>query len=92
MDYYQAKSIVQKKLDDMEAAGSIPLKILEDQTREYNFGWVFFYQCKDFDERVKTSPFLSGNAPFVVTKKDGIIHLTGTAEPLDFYLKEFEDY
>lgn len=63
--------------------------ILDDETIEKNFGWVFFYDSK---EHAETSDFryaLAGNAPIVVTR-DGVIHETGTALPLEKYLERFE--
>jgi hypothetical protein len=33
---------------------------------------------------------IAGNAPFIVGKRDGSIHETGTAEPVEFYLERYE--
>jgi len=33
---------------------------------------------------------LAGNAPFIVSRNDGSIHITGTAEDIDYYLDKFE--
>jgi hypothetical protein len=63
--------------------------IVDSETEEREFGWVFFYDSK---EHVETGDFLyalAGNAPVVVLR-DGTIRTTGTARPLSEYLQEIE--
>jgi hypothetical protein len=63
--------------------------ILDERTLELPYGWVFFY---DWRRHVETGAFedsLAGNAPVLVTR-DGAVHETGTAYPLDRYLANFE--
>jgi hypothetical protein len=56
--------------------------VLDDQTIERPFGWVFFYAVPG--HRV------AGNAPILVTRDDGELHPLGTALPLEDYLVRFE--
>lgn len=65
------------------------LALLEDSTIERSFGWVFFYDSARHMETGDFRDALAGNAPIVVTRADGRIHETGTAHPLEHYLKEF---
>jgi tetrahydromethanopterin S-methyltransferase subunit H len=44
---------------------------------------VFYYGPED------TSVTLAGNAPFIVDRKDGSIHVTGTAYPPEVYLQNY---
>jgi len=57
-------------------------------TRPY--GWVFFYQSKEFLRDSKFEDMLIGNAPIIVDRIDGEIRVTGTARPIEEYLTEYE--
>jgi hypothetical protein len=75
-----------------EREAGIDLVLLDSNTIEKSFGWVFFYDSKRHVESGNFRDALAGNAPFVVTKADGRVHETGTARPLDEYLRRFERY
>ena len=53
------------------------------------YGWVFYYQAKNFDPS-DISTYLAGNAPVILDRFNGEIHVTGTAFETDHYLKEYE--
>src|SRR5438477_4178995 len=57
------------------------MKLFGEDTVERAFGWVFFYGPAD------ESIIVAGNAPFIVDRKDGSIHVTGTAYPTEAYLE-----
>jgi hypothetical protein len=60
-------------------AGTNPsFALIEDETQEEPFGWVFFYK--------HPSARLAGNSPFVVFRDTGAIQVTGTARPVEEYL------
>jgi len=63
--------------------------LLENRTLERAFGWVFFYDSKRHAETGSIRDAIAGNAPIVVTK-DGQVHKTGTAHPVEYYLRKFE--
>lgn len=60
--------------------------------QEEPFGWVFFYQSKSHLETGELSSMLAGNAPFIVDRKTGCVHILGTAHPADFYIKEYAQF
>jgi sulfate adenylyltransferase subunit 1 (EFTu-like GTPase family) len=64
--------------------------ILDKYTIEKAFGWVFFYSSKKYEETGKISYALAGNAPIIVNKFDGSLHITGTAFETDHYIAEYE--
>jgi hypothetical protein len=66
-----------------ERKGRIKLALLDDQTLERDFGWVFFYNSQRYLESQDFRDMLAGNAPIVVTKIDGRVHVTGTALQLE---------
>ena len=49
---------------------------------EHDFGWVFFWHPADPEIAI------GGNAPFLVTR-EGVVHATGTAEPIGNYVERF---
>ncbi|MCM3869702.1 MAG: YrhB family protein [Pyrinomonadaceae bacterium] len=57
-------------------------------TRPY--GWVFFYQRKQYLTEPKFEHMLVGNAPIIVDRIDGELRVTGTAKPTEEYLTEYE--
>jgi hypothetical protein len=63
---------------------------MDAQTLETCFGWVFFYDSKAYILTGDPSHLIAGNSPFIVDKRDGSIHDTGTAEPVERYLERYE--
>lgn len=56
---------------------------------EYDFGWVFCWNTKEFMESRDFRHGLAGNAPFIVDRNDGQLYVTGTAHRLDYYIEEY---
>lgn len=65
------------------------LSSLEEETMEFEFGWVFFYQTKEFIETKNILHALGGNAPIIINKHDGGMHFTGTAYPVEKYIADY---
>jgi Immunity protein 35 len=82
-----ADAIAKRYLDNLHKEIGDPLQLTKTQVE--SFGWVFFYQTKEFLETGNLSAMLAGNAPFIVNRRDGVIHVLGTANPVDVYLKEY---
>lgn len=68
----------------------VPLIIRRDLTIERPFGWVFFYDSKRHVETGDFRDALLGNAPLIVDRRDGSVHITGTANTVDYYIAEYE--
>lgn len=83
----EAVVIANLYLDELQRETGDPL--LLTNTQEESFGWVFSYQSKDYMETGSLSSMLAGNAPFIVTRRDGVIHVLGTVHPVDVYIKEY---
>jgi hypothetical protein len=66
------------------------LTIIDNETIECDFGWVFLYETKKYLESGDFRDGLLGNAPIIVSKLDGSLHETGTAEPIEFYIENFK--
>lgn len=65
----------------------IPLKITYEG--EFSEGWYFCYQSKDFLETGELSAQLAGNAPFLIDRQSGGLHIFGTEKPLENYLEDY---
>jgi hypothetical protein len=94
INHNEAKLIALGELKKMENAqypdDKCTLIIVEGETIEKDFGWVFFYNSKEFLEDHNLSYMLAGNAPIIIDRQDGSVHKTGTAHSIDFYIKEYE--
>ena len=66
------------------------LVIQDDETQEYDWGWVFFYQSKNYLETQDYRFMLLGNAPYIVNRQSGEVVSTGTAYGIDHYVKDYE--
>ena len=85
----EAEHVAREYLKTKEPGAGCELVLVDQHTIERDFGWVFFYNAKRHVETGDIRDALAGNAPIVVTKADGRIHETGTAYPLEHYLKEY---
>jgi hypothetical protein len=68
----------------------IELVILDEHTIEKNWGWVFFYSTDRYVETGHIRYALAGNAPFIVNRETGELQVTGTAEPIGYYIAKYE--
>jgi len=85
----EARSIAREYLDALRSP--VEVVILDEHTREEAFGWVFFYQSAAYLESNEVSDMLAGNAPLVVLRDSGELHVTGTALPVESYMERFRD-
>jgi len=79
-------------LAELEQKVGQSLELLQADTLEQAFGWVYFYNSSEY---LKTGDFrrmLAGNAPFFVNKNSGEIFVTGTAKPIEEYIVDYEKY
>jgi hypothetical protein len=63
--------------------------IMDEDTMEEDFGWVFFYESRNFLDTKIYTYFLTDNAPIIVNKYDGSTHLTGTYGDIEDYIEEY---
>jgi hypothetical protein len=90
MNQDKAREIVAEYLSEgRQTANGITLMIVDELTQEHDFGWVFFYDSKEYIESGDFLYALAGNAPLVVLR-DGSVRTTGTSRPLAEYLNEIE--
>jgi hypothetical protein len=64
--------------------------LMREHTLSKPYGWVFFYQSRQYIETHDDAHMLCGNAPIIVDRFDGEIRMTGTARPIEHYLANYE--
>jgi Immunity protein 35 len=92
IDYETARSIALAELAKMPplAAGDAWV-IVDEETIERGWGWVFFYDSQrhlEGDDSLES--IVAGNAPYIVRRSDGGILETGTALDIEDYIANFE--
>jgi hypothetical protein len=83
----QAAAIASAKVKELARAADDRFEILEDQTKEVDRGWVFFFNSADFVRTRDPLDALAGNGPILVFR-DGRIAQLSTAVPLEESLKQ----
>ena len=74
----------------MGAVQPFPLAVLDEQTIEKPWGWIFFYQSSRYMETGNILDMLAGNAPIFVNRTTNEVWPSGTAGGLDKYVQEYE--
>jgi hypothetical protein len=54
------------------------------------YGWVFFYNSREFIETRNRRTAWAGNGPFLIERVNFNLKVFGTALPLERYLAEYE--
>jgi hypothetical protein len=85
----EAQQRVEEYLRRLQQGRRYELVVLADRTREEEFGWIFFYNTKQFAETHDLSWALGGNAPLIIDRVTGELHVTGTALPLEHYIEDY---
>ncbi|MGB3177539.1 MAG: YrhB domain-containing protein [Albidovulum sp.] len=79
----EAARLTQKEL---EGSDSI---LFEEPIADGTYGWVFAYQSAKYLETGNSLDMLAGNAPFLVERETGMLHVLGTAELVEHYIENF---
>ncbi len=91
MNKHEAQNLVKNELErSKEKCNSTDCLVLEEETIEKPWGWVFFYQSKEYVETGNFREMIGGNAPIIVNRNTGDLIYTGTANNIEFYVKEYE--
>jgi hypothetical protein len=86
MTYEQAEELARAWLR-IQVGEHVALQL--DATIDKPYGWVFFYNSREWLATKDSKWALGGNAPIIVGI-DGEIRVTGTAHPVEHYLSEYE--
>jgi hypothetical protein len=67
-----------------------PWVVIDEQTREIESAWIFFYNSKRFVETGNIIYHLAGNGPVFVNKKTGDVQFYGALPPLKAIIEDYE--
>jgi len=84
----EAQRLVEARLAS-DAQGE-DLAVIDSSTVERPFGWVFFYDIREYLQTGKASAVLAGNSPYIVNRFTGAVVATGTGHPLEYYVATYE--
>ena len=90
IDQTTALAIARNYVQSLKWPGIEEMVLYESATIERPFGWVFFYNSKSFIDTGNIGDDAVGNAPIIVDRRDGSVHVTGTAAPLERYLDRYQ--
>jgi hypothetical protein len=86
----RALAIARKALS--QQPGHQDFVILEDKTIERPFGWVFFYNSRQYLQTSDPSHQLLGNGPLVVNRADGSTEALTTSMPPERAIQIYEEH
>ena len=91
MNKEEAQKLVEVEIEKTkDKYNPINCAVLENETIEKEWGWIFFYQSKAYLESGDFRDMLGGNAPIIVNRSTGILSETGTAFDIEHYIIEYE--
>lgn len=90
IDQAAARAIAIEYISGLKWPGIREMALYDGAVMERSFGWVFFYNSKSFIESGDPLQAAIGNSPIIVDRRDGSVHVTGTAGPLERYLEKYE--
>ncbi|MEM0909792.1 MAG: YrhB domain-containing protein [Pseudomonadota bacterium] len=91
MNREEAQSLVEAELEiTKDKYNPIDCAVLEEETIEKPWGWVFFYQSKAYIETGEFMHMLDGNAPIIINRNTAELIHTGTAHDIEYYITEYE--
>src|SRR5882757_5970607 len=85
----EALELVSKQLEQ-KSSDDVRYVVVEESTIEKPFGWIFFYQSKEFLETGIFMHRLAGNGPVFVNRMTAEIDFFGSIPPLDVILADYE--
>lgn len=92
IDLAKARIIAMQKLNEIQRSSKMELVFLEDFTLPFDYGWVFFYQSKDFVETGDKEKMVGGNAPILIDKYQGVALITGTKKDIKEYIRIYCEF
>lgn len=87
-----ARALMTEKLVKymLESPDSVKLEILDSETLEFSWGWVFFYNSTAYIQSGNDVDKIAGNAPVIVERESGRLFETGTAYAIESYIESYE--
>ncbi|MCB9235046.1 MAG: hypothetical protein H6581_25555 [Bacteroidia bacterium] len=89
LPFKKARQLAIEKIKELSANSGIDFLIMDEYTAEFGYGRIFSYQSAEFVNTKRLGALVGGNAPIIVDKEKGTLHVTGTRMPMEFYLEKY---
>jgi hypothetical protein len=86
----EARAIAAQEMERLFLGSAIEPVIVDSDTDEADFGWVFYYQSRRYLETGRPSDRLVGNEPLVVDRH-GRLHRLPTSAPPDVGIQRLRE-
>lgn len=90
IDKAKAVELARTYVSKLSVGGRTDVVLREDRTIERPFGWVFFYESGKYLETGDEHFAALGNSPLFVDRRDGSLHVAGTARRIIYYIERYE--
>ena len=88
----EALHMVREHIAQVISDDNVAFAVLKEKTLATDFGWVFFYDTKEFVETGDEFSRAVGNAPILVDARNGRLESTGTAHPIEVYIELYRKH
>ena len=86
----EARDMIAREIESFRLSDGDVAEIADEHTIERPWGWVFFYNSRQYRATGEFGFCLTGNAPYIVNRSDGSVEITGTARSIEHYIAEYE--
>ncbi len=90
LDEARERALAQMRSHPRDLPPGDELVLLEDDTLEREWGWVFFFGSRRWRETGDPAYQSRGEGPLIVNRHDGSVHATGTRHPGEYYVTRYE--
>lgn len=88
--YEEAIKTVNRELAMVTEGSGIEVAIVDTETTERDFGWVFRYESKKTIETGDVREAISGNGPIIVDRYSGILRRFGSLDSSESAISQYE--
>ena len=89
--FQEARQIAEAKINKYKALGDDSLIIIDDQTIEKDYAWIFFYTSKKYWETNNINYAIGGNGPLFISKLDGQVSNYRTGLSIEETIDKYEE-
>lgn len=92
LTHQQARHIAEKEVNDIIVGSGIDdLTIVDNETLEKSYAWIFFYSSRRYIETGDINYAIGGNGPLFISKIDGHISTFPTGLSINGMVDEYEE-
>jgi hypothetical protein len=89
--FQEARQIAEAEINMHQTLGDDSLIIIEDQTIEKDYAWIFPYTSKKYCETNDINYAIGGNGPLFISKLDGKVSNYRTGLSIEEMIDEYEE-